>query len=78
MSHRPAQQTEEDERAWLISELYMLACASLEATGHLPQFIEELTHKDSGAIDFGLVSDARLGELCAALRAECAGEHTAN
>ena len=69
MSHRPAQQTIEEERAALILELATLTAASMETTGRFPQTILDLKLYDNGAINVNELDNDDIQYLCERVRA---------
>lgn len=70
MSHRPPQQTKEDERAELLVQLEALAAEYREMYGRLPPAIGGMKrYENSDRIDFGEVSNDDLQYLCERIRA---------
>jgi hypothetical protein len=70
MSHRPAQQTERDERDALLLELGVLSAEKKQRTGEFPEVIQELkTYENSDRIDFRELSNDDLAYLCERVRA---------
>lgn len=82
MSHRPAQQTAEEERDGLMLELGILTGRILCATGKVPPLILTMMKRHSGEIDFSTLSNLDIAYVCAQLREEfpraTQGEQTAN
>lgn len=78
MSYRPAQQTEEDERDALIIELGVLSGKILKLTGAMPPALSALPKYSDGRIDFRHISNARLAEVCEAVRDDLLGEESTN
>jgi hypothetical protein len=82
MSHRPAQQTEDDERDGLVLELGILTGRIHSATGKFPALLLTMTKRQNGMIDFSTLSNLDIAHVCAQLREEfpraTQGEQTAN